>query len=134
MPLRRQDWTLLTVAAAAEHGLSSFQLQKVLFLLGFDLLLHDFYHFKPIDYGPVDGQVHVDVEVMVRAGLIVESQGRFMISPAGLSQARALAPQDPNSAHAHALVCWALQCTPRALVREVYRCCPAMREKCMFRV
>ena len=61
--MTRQDWLLLVLAAADGKPLSPLQLQKSLFLVGYDLARlvgSDFYTFRPFDYGPFDAAVYRD--------------------------------------------------------------------------
>ena len=60
--MTRQDWLLLVLAADGKT-FSPLQLQKSLFLVGYDLAKlvgSDFYTFRPFDYGPFDATVYRD--------------------------------------------------------------------------
>ena len=71
--MTRQDWLLLVLAAAGGKPLSPLQLQKSLFLVGYDLAKlvgADFYTFRPFDYGPFDATVYQDAEEQAAQGLV----------------------------------------------------------------
>jgi uncharacterized phage-associated protein len=72
--MRARDWTLLVIAAAGGRSVSPVQLQKALFLLkqnlGTKLAREDFYEFEPYDYGPFNGTIYHDAEVLASEGLV----------------------------------------------------------------
>ena len=144
MSVRRQDWTLLAVAAADGDWLTPVQLQKVLFLLGdrqAAIVGSDFYRFRPYNYGPFSADVYKDAEALAAVGLLeieVEAPRRawalYRATPEGLRQARnvAAAVSPASVEYLRRLVEWARSLSFHQLVSAVYSAYPHQRARSIF--
>jgi hypothetical protein len=141
MAISREDWTLLTLAAAQGATLSPVQLQKALFVLGKEMpgsVAGNFYDFKPYNYGPFDGAVYQDAEKLEAKGLArilsAERWSEYAATPAGLTRADELRAQaDPRAmAFLSTVVQWARSLSFSDLVRAIYAKYPEMRAKSIF--
>lgn len=101
--MTRQDWLLLVLAAAGRKPLSPLQLQKSLFLVGYDLAKlvgPDFYTFRPFDYSPFDATVYRDAEEQAAQGLVTirsHPVTRRRCAPTGMLSAATCARLYPHS-------------------------------------
>ena len=137
--MERQDWLLLVLAAADRKPLSPLQLQKSLFLVGYDLAKlvgPDFYTFQPFDYGPFDATVYQDAEEQAAQGLITirshpVTKRVFSLTATGTTRARALEPELPADAvrHCRYIVQWAQSQTFQELTQAIYEQFPAYAER-----
>lgn len=144
MALKREDWTLLTLAAAEGQTLTPVQLQKCLFLLGKakpEAVGNHFYNFTPYNYGPFDRQVYIDADRLAAEGLATitggsSSTGRwneYAITPAGMTRVRDLQPKaGPAWDYVRRVVEWARQLTFQQLVRAIYARYPEFRVNSVF--
>jgi hypothetical protein len=141
--VNRQDWTLLTIAAAKEKGLSPVQLQKSLFLLQQKYRKQvgsSFYNFVPYNYGPFDANVYSDAERLASAGLIIidRHSGRgwpeYRISSSGLREANRLREDAPHDAslYLQKLVAWVHTLSFQQLVGTIYRLYPKYKQNSVF--
>lgn len=143
--MRREDWTLLVIAAAKKRGLSPVQLQKSLFLLGQRLdnsiLGNDFYTFEPYNYGPFDVTVYQDAERLATDGLVVISRtperrwALYQSTEDGSEAAERLRRNVPDFwlRYADRLVAWVQHLSFRDLVRAIYAEYPEYRANSVFR-
>lgn len=141
--MNRQDWTLLTIAAAKDKGLSPVQLQKSLFLLQQKFRKQvgpHFYNFVPYNYGPFDQSIYSDAERLAEAGLITierragRSWPEYRISSAGSLEAQQLTidgPAEPTS-YLHKLVAWVHSLSFQQLVGTIYRLYPKYKQNSVF--
>ncbi len=137
--MTRQDWLLLMLAAAGRKPLSPLQLQKSLFLVGYDLAKlvgPDFYTFRPFDYGPFDATVYRDAEEQAAQGLVTirshpVTRRVFSLTMRGMTRARALEPGLPTEAarHCRYIVQWAQSQTFQELTQAIYEHFPAYAER-----
>lgn len=143
--MRREDWTLLVIAAAKKRGLSPVQLQKSLFLLGQRLdkstLGDDFYAFEPYNYGPFDVTVYQDAERLAGDGLVTISRtperrwALYLSTENGSEAAEKLRKGVPAQwlRYADRLVTWVQHLSFRDLVRAIYAEYPEYRANSVFR-
>lgn len=137
--MTRQDWLLLVLAAAGRKPLSPLQLQKSLFLVGYDLAKlvgSDFYNFRPFDYGPFDATVYRDAEEQAAQGLVTirshpKTKRVFSLTMKGMARARALEPGLPTEAarHCRYIVQWTQSQTFQELTQAIYEQFPAFAER-----
>ena len=137
--MTRQDWLLLVLAAAGRKPLSPLQLQKSLFLVGYDLAKlvgSDFYTFRPFDYGPFDATVYRDAEEQAAQGLVTirshpVTRRVFSLTMRGMTRARALEPGLPTEAarHCRYIVQWTQSQTFQELTQAIYEHFPAYAER-----
>ncbi len=137
--MTRQDWLLLVLAAAGGKPLSPLQLQKSLFLVGYDLaklVRPDFYTFRPFDYGPFDATVYRDAEAQAAQGLVTirshpVTKRVFSLTTTGVTRARVLEPELPADAvhHCRYIVQWAQSQTFQELTHAIYERFPAYAER-----
>lgn len=137
--MTRHDWLLLVLAAGGGKPLSPLQLQKSLFLVGYDLAKlvgADFYTFRPFDYGPFDATVYRDAEQQAAQGLVTirshpVTKRVFSLTTTGATRARALEPALPAAAvrHCRYIVQWAQGQTFQELPQAIYERFPAYAER-----
>ena len=137
--MTRQDWLLLVLAAAGRKPLSPLQLQKSLFLVGYDLAKlvgADFYTFRPFDYGPFDATVYRDAEEQAAQGLVTirshpVTKRVFSLTTTGVTWVRVLETELPASAvrHCRYVVQWAQSQTFQELTQAIYEQFPAYAER-----
>ena len=137
--MTRQDWLLLVLAAAGRKPMSPLQLQKSLFLVGYDLAKlvgADFYTFRPFDYGPFDATVYQDAEAQAAQGLVTirshpVTKRVFSLTMTGITRARALEPELHADAarHCRYIVQWVQSQTFQELTQAIYEQFPAYAEQ-----
>jgi uncharacterized protein len=142
--LRRSDWTLLAIAAAAGEPLTPVQLQKVLFLLGAQKpqsVGQPFYVFHPYNYGPFSADVYRDADALEQEGLVRidrSEPGRswsvYAATREGLIRATDLIAGLPAdlTTYLERLVAWARSLTFQQLVSAVYSAYPEQRANSIF--
>lgn len=142
--MKRQDWTLLALAAAEGEALTPVQLQKTLFLLGQQMpaeVGQPYYEFYAYNYGPFDQAVYEDAGKLEAAGLaeIRQPSGQrwrnYAATSKGLAEAAQIEREVPKPAadQLRALVTWARGLSFEQLVKAVYAQYPEMREFSVFR-
>jgi hypothetical protein len=143
MAITKKDWTLLALAAADGRPLSPVQLQKALFIFGQRMpkaVAHDFYDFRPYNYGPFDAKIYSDAEELARGGAvgIVEtgkSWSQYAATPDGIARAKellALVPRDAGT-YLRSLVAWVASLSFQDLLRAVYEKYPEYAVNSVFR-
>jgi uncharacterized protein YwgA len=141
--MKRKEWVLLALAAAAGEPLSPVQLQKSLFLLGKAFpknLGRGYYKFEPYHYGPFDSAVYRDAEELMSEGLATvgsSNRGRwteYSASLDGISEAAKIKDRAPSEAarYLERVVEWAKSLTFPQLVRAVYAEYPEYRKNSVF--
>jgi hypothetical protein len=142
--MKREDWTLLVIAAAKRPGLSPVQLQKSLFLLGEELdpaeLGDSFYEFAPYNYGPFDVAVYQDAERLADEGLVAitrTAERRWALyESTGDGAAKAKSLRTEASSHAveylDRVVAWVQRLSFHDLVRAIYAQFPEYRANSVF--
>ena len=142
----RQDWVLLTVAAANGEAVSPVQLQKSVFLLGDRLTdaqrrTKGFYDFKPYDYGPFDANVYADASELASRGLIAADKPgdrnyrTYHLTPSGLTEAERMRKHiaGETAEFLDQVVDWVRSQSFRDLVQTIYRLYPDMKVNSVFR-
>ncbi|HEY3123304.1 MAG TPA: hypothetical protein VGK70_04505 [Thermoanaerobaculia bacterium] len=115
--LRREDWALLSLAAASGKRLLPVQLQKSLYLLGqqFPRLIEaGFYEFRSIGNEHFSEEVYADTDAMLKSGLVWivhsdrEGWRHYGATAAGRERARGLEKQlSPEVVrYVHRVVAW----------------------------
>lgn len=142
--MTREDWTLLTIAAACESVLSPVQLQKSLFLVSAELSNEQrktdgFYRFEPYDYGPFASEVYSDAEFLERLDLVtIRGAGRYRtyrVTPEGSRRAVELRRglRSDVCEYLDCIVTWVRSLTFQGLVSAIYTKYPQMRANSIFR-
>jgi len=133
----RKDWLLLAIAIAADGGLSPAQSQKAMFLLSEEagaLVTQPFYSFRPYNYGPFDGDIYLDVDELLRDGLVCIVQAGsstvYQITPAGLRHAGKLRASldDRTINYLDRVVAWIRSLSFDALLSAIYEKYPKYKK------
>jgi hypothetical protein len=143
--MTRKDWTLLAIASAHGEPVSPVQLQKALFLVAENLSPEQrrttkFYNFTPYDYGPFDGGVYADAELLERDGDIriahpPYQHREYLVTPSGLAKAKVLRRElsDDVARYLDGIIRWVRSLTFSDLVRAIYQRYPRMKANSVFR-
>ncbi len=140
--MKREDWTMLAIAAAEGEPLGPVQLQKSLFLLGQADSVgsedESFYRFSKYHYGPFSREIYYDADALERQRMVIITRDgpvrQYRASAAGLERARQLEDIVPASAieYLGRVVRWACTLTFRQLVRSIYAQFPEYEENSVF--
>lgn len=143
--MRREDWTLLVIAAGGSGRLSPVKLQKSLFLLGKELSgsqlqCGDFYDFQAYDYGPFAREIYSDAEFLESQDLVsisrpINSYRRYRITTEGLQRAGELRSQLTTQAASYLdeVVQWTQRLPFDVLISAIYKAYPDMKVNSVFR-
>jgi uncharacterized protein YwgA len=143
-PNTRANWILVALAKAGDNGLTSVQLQKVLFLLGQrreGSVGSRYYKFVPYNYGPFSKDVYSDADQLILDGAVeVDASGGrslriYRLTEHGKHLADSLESELPGEGtdYLAKAVPWAQSQTFSQLVRAIYEAYPDMRENSVFR-
>lgn len=139
--VQREDWLLLALHYAQEHGLSPVQIQKSLFLLGAEMRREvgpDFYDFIPHNYGPFSREIYVDAKQLAERGLLTieprKTYSQYIITDGGRHRVRDIENEfSPRaSAYLSQVVGWTRRQSFSALVRAIYAKYPDYRRNSVF--
>ena len=139
----RIDWTLIALAAARGESLSPVQLQKSLFLIGKNVpqpyLGHDFYVFRPYNYGPFDPSIYLDAKILAYRGHATATDSphgwvEYKATPVGISEAASLLSKLPpgGTEYIASLIDWVLRQSFSSLIKSIYREYPEMSENSIY--
>jgi hypothetical protein len=140
----RADWLFLALDEAGEKGLSSVQLQKVMFLLGARRkqdVGKGFYHFVPYSYGPFSVDIYTDADSLALRGAIAvdvshgRSLRRYALTKDGQHRAASARKHvaKAGSEYLAEVVPWAQGLSFTDLLRAVYAAYPKMAVNSVFR-
>lgn len=140
--VKRSDWALLAIAAMGKSSMTPVQLQKVLFIVGREMLVGTrFYKFSSYNYGPFSADIYADTETLEAAGLIqIEQSGPgrpwrvFRATAEGQAMASEVRETAPKATvkYLDAVVAWARGLSFQELVSSVYKRYPEQRANSIF--
>lgn len=139
--MKRKDWNLLVIAAAAGKPINPVQLQKCLFIIGREAdIKEDYYNFIPYNYGPFCGEVYDDARDLAGEGLVLirsvpgQNWSEYSITREGIKIAERInnGLSKNLSDFIILLVSWARELSFQDLVRAVYDKYPEYRKNSVF--
>ena len=144
MAVKREDWTLLVLAAAGGEPLEPVALQKALFLVAKNVPADErrrFYKFRAYDYGPFCANVYSDAEELQAIGLAeiecptMARHRHYRATPEGIDRANTLRTElrPETTAYLDRMVPWVRSMPFQDLVRAIYKAYPEMRANSVFR-